>query len=84
MPLISPAWGKIATDALSQLYIALDALSAINLSLRGLLEFGADDASHGAPVAERGGRRLGVRIEFAILLVLHLIAGGLALGWLLA
>jgi len=33
---------------------------------------------------EGGDRRLGVRIEFAILLVLHLIAGGLVLGWLLA
>ena len=84
MSLRSPAWGKIATDAPSQPCIALDGLSAISLSLKGLLALGADDASHGAPVAEHGGRRLGVRIEFAILLVLHLIAGGLALGWLLA
>lgn len=59
-----------------------DALLAISWSQKGLHGPGPGDASHGAPVPEREGHEYGLKIEFVILLGLHIIAAGLALAWI--
>ena len=55
---------------------------AISWWQRGLHEPGLGDASHGAPVPDRNRHEYGFKIEFVILLGLHIVAAGLALAWI--
>ncbi|KZX89905.1 hypothetical protein A3726_00425 [Erythrobacter sp. HI0037] len=59
-----------------------DALLAISWSQRGLHEPGQGDASLGVPMPDRDQHNSGLKIEFVILLGLHIIAAGLALAWI--
>lgn len=55
---------------------------AISWSRRDLHEPGLGVASLGVPVPDRGQHEFGLKIEFVILLGLHVIAAGLTLTWI--
>ena len=80
-PFRSPVKAKIVTAAPLLPSTARGAPLAISWSQRGLHEPGLGDASHGAPVPERERHGFGLKIEFVILLGLHVIAAGLAIVW---
>jgi hypothetical protein len=80
-PFRSPVKAKIVTAAPLLPCTARGAPLAISWSQRGLHGHGLGDASVGVPGPDRDRHESGLKIEFVILLGLHVIVSGIALVW---